>query len=160
MANQHIVVQSEHLSWPASKWLADHCELVECSHDAPEFTEAISKASGLVVRTYTIIDTKLLNKAPNLRVVGRAGAGLDNIDLAVCRERNIEVVYTPDANTQAVVDESTAEISKCGKTGVTATVKRTRSTEELAILNAEAGIRGQIPVVPRPIGVELTIAGL
>lgn len=97
-------MQSEHLSEPASKWLADHCELVVCAHDAPEFSEAISKASGLVVRTYTIIDTKLLDKAPNLRVIGRAGAGLDNIDLAVCRERNIAVVYTPDANTQAVVE--------------------------------------------------------
>ena len=43
-------------------------------------------------------------KAPQLRVVGRAGVGLDNIDIEACRARNIEVVYTPDANTQAVVE--------------------------------------------------------
>ena len=43
-------------------------------------------------------------KATQLRVVGRAGVGLDNIDIEACRARNIEVVYTPDANTQAVVE--------------------------------------------------------
>ncbi|MCH8822247.1 MAG: hypothetical protein IH984_01950 [Planctomycetes bacterium] len=104
MADQHIVVQSEHLSRPASKWLADRCKLVVCSHDAPEFFDSISNAVGLVVRTYTIVDQKLLDAAPNLKVIGRAGAGLDNIDLAACRNRNIQVVYTPDANTQAVVE--------------------------------------------------------
>jgi phosphoglycerate dehydrogenase-like enzyme len=42
--------------------------------------------------------------APKLRVVGRAGVGLDNIDVPACRHRGVEVVYTPDANTQAVVE--------------------------------------------------------
>lgn len=101
---QHIVVQSEHLSEPASKWLADRCKLVVCNHDSSEFIEAISDAVGLVVRTYTIVDQRVLDAAPNLKVIGRAGTGLDNIDLDECRKRNIEVVYTPDANTQAVVE--------------------------------------------------------
>lgn len=104
MTNQHIVVQSEHLSEPASKWLKDRCELVVCNHDSSEFLEAISNAVGLVVRTYTIVDQRILDAAPNLKVIGRAGTGLDNIDLVACRERNIQVVYTPDANTQAVVE--------------------------------------------------------
>ena len=75
-----------------------------CNHDSPGFLEAISNAVGLVVRTYTIVDEKLLDTAPNLKVIGRAGTGLDNIDLDECRKRNIQVVYTPDANTQAVVE--------------------------------------------------------
>lgn len=104
MTNQHTIIQTEHLSEPASKWLAERCKLVVCPHDSPDFFKAISNAAGLVVRTYTIVDQKLLDAAPSLKVIGRAGAGLDNIDLAACNARNIKVVYTPDANTQAVVE--------------------------------------------------------
>ena len=56
------------------------------------------------MRTYTIVDKPLLDGAPQLRVVGRAGVGLDNIDVGACRDRDVEVVYTPEANTQAVVE--------------------------------------------------------
>jgi len=64
----------------------------------------LSKAAGLVVRTYTRVDAALLALAPNLRVVGRAGVGLDSIDVAACRARGIEVVYTPDANASTVAE--------------------------------------------------------
>jgi phosphoglycerate dehydrogenase-like enzyme len=46
----------------------------------------------------------MLDRAPLLRVVGRGGVGLENIDVAACRRRGVEVVYTPDANTLAVGD--------------------------------------------------------
>jgi len=45
-----------------------------------------------------------LEAAPRLRVVGRGGVGLENIDVPACRARGVEVVYTPDANTLAVGD--------------------------------------------------------
>lgn len=99
-----LVIQTEHL-WPAAAaWLAERCQLVACSHDSAEFRTLLAKARGLVVRTYTIVNEALLDLAPQLRVVGRAGVGLDNIDVSACRRRGIEVVYTPDANTQAVVE--------------------------------------------------------
>lgn len=104
VSKEDIVVQSEHLSDDASRWLADRCQLIVCPFDHPDFSEAIERASALVVRTYTIVDQELLARAPKLKVVGRAGVGLDNIDVAACRRRGIEVVYTPDANTQSVVE--------------------------------------------------------
>jgi phosphoglycerate dehydrogenase-like enzyme len=58
----------------------------------------------LLVRTYTKVNAAFLDKAPQLKVVGRGGVGLENIDVAECRRRGIEVVYTPDANTIAVGD--------------------------------------------------------
>lgn len=72
--------------------------------DDPAFTEHLARAAGVVVRTYTQVDETFLNGAPNLKVVGRAGVGLDNIDVNACTARGIEVVHTPDANTQAVVE--------------------------------------------------------
>lgn len=99
-----LVVQAEELSAPAAAWLAEHCELVHCRFDEPRFPDMLSMAEGLIVRTYCAVTEQLLAKAPRLRVVGRAGVGLDHIDVRACRKRSIEVVHTPDANTQAVVE--------------------------------------------------------
>ena len=68
------------------------------------FTTHLAQAQGLIVRSYTQVNHELLEKAPHLQVVGRAGVGLDNIDLQACQQRDVRVVYTPDANTQSVVE--------------------------------------------------------
>ncbi|MGH7894898.1 MAG: NAD(P)-dependent oxidoreductase, partial [Candidatus Binatia bacterium] len=79
-------------------------EVVKAPSSGAELDAALGEADGLVVRTYTMVDDRLLAAAPHLRVVGRAGVGLDNVDLDACRRRGVRVVYTPDANTTAVVD--------------------------------------------------------
>jgi len=109
------------LSAEAAQWLARRCNLVVCSHDDPKFSEVVAEAVGLVVRTYTTVDQRLLDGAPKLKVVGRAGAGLDNIDIAACRARSVEVVYTPDANTQAVVEYVITLLSNALRPRVTLT---------------------------------------
>src|SRR3954470_24734619 len=53
----------------------------------------------MVVRTYTKVNEALLARAPNLKVVGRGGVGIENIDVKACRARGGQVVYTPAANT-------------------------------------------------------------
>jgi phosphoglycerate dehydrogenase-like enzyme len=104
MSGADVVVVSEHLDAEAASWLGRFCRVVFCAHDDPRFARTLASAAGLIVRTYTRVDGTLLDAAPRLRVVGRAGAGLDNIDVTACRARGIEVVYTPDSNTQAVVE--------------------------------------------------------
>jgi D-3-phosphoglycerate dehydrogenase len=86
------------------EWLGQRAEVLEVKAADPSFSEALARADGLVVRTYTKVNEALLAGAPRLRVVGRGGVGLENIDVAACRARGIEVVYTPDANTWAVGD--------------------------------------------------------
>ena len=81
MSRDEIVVQSEHLAAEASAWLAGRCRLVECGYDKERFRGVLADAVGLVVRTYTVVDRGLLEAAGKLRVVGRAGSGLDNIDV-------------------------------------------------------------------------------
>ncbi len=100
------VLITETLAESAEAWLCRRAEVVRCAHDAPsaELDALLREAEGLVVRTYTIVDEAFLVRAPNLKVVGRAGVGLDNIDLEACKRRGVRVVYTPDANTQAVVE--------------------------------------------------------
>lgn len=85
-------------------WLKERAEVVQIASDAPGFDRELARADGLLVRTYTRVTADFLKRAPKLKVVGRAGVGLDNIDIPACRERGIEVVYSPDANTLAVGD--------------------------------------------------------
>jgi len=100
-----IVIITETLDDRPARWLADHAEVLWCPHDQPDkLREPLSRAQGLVVRTYTQVNDALLDGAPNLKVIGRAGVGLDNFDLEACKARGVKVVYTPDANTQAVVE--------------------------------------------------------
>lgn len=98
------VLQTERLDQRFADWLDERAPLARCSPDEPGFTELLAGARALLVRTYTRVDEALLDRAPALEVVGRAGVGLDNIDLDACARRGVRVVYTPDANSQAVVE--------------------------------------------------------
>lgn len=85
-------------------WLKERADVREVPYDAPELSEHLAVAEGLLVRTYTKVTAAFLDQCPKLRVVGRGGVGIENIDVKACRARGIEVVYTPDANTLAVGD--------------------------------------------------------
>lgn len=85
-------------------WLRQRVRVIEVSPSDPSFPDHLRQARGMVVRTYTRVDAPLLEQAPRLKVVGRGGVGLENIDVQACRRRGVEVVYTPDANTLAVGD--------------------------------------------------------
>ena len=86
------------------EWLRQRAEVVEVKSDDPAFAQQLARADGMVVRTYTKVNQRPARAAPRLKVVGRGGVGLENIDVAACRRRGVEVVYTPDANTLAVGD--------------------------------------------------------
>lgn len=104
MTGRPLVIQAEHLDAEPAAWLAERCELICCGKDEPGFGELLTRAQGLIVRSYTPVTADLLGAAGELRVVARAGVGLDVIDLVACRARGVRVVYTPGANTQAVVE--------------------------------------------------------
>ncbi len=85
-------------------WLRDRAEVIEIGSTEAGFDAALATADGMIVRTYTRVTDAMLAKGPRLEVVGRGGVGLESIDVAACRKRGVEVVYTPDANTVAVGD--------------------------------------------------------
>lgn len=99
------VLITERLDDDCAAWLGERCEVVWVSHeDTAALARELVDAEGMVVRTYTRVDGGLLSQAPKLKVVGRAGVGLDNFDLPACEAAGVRVVFTPDANTQAVVE--------------------------------------------------------
>ena len=68
-----------------------------------DLLEAVKDADGLIVRSDKI-DNEVMNAAPKLRVIVRAGAGYDNIDLAAATEHKICVMNTPGQNSNAVAE--------------------------------------------------------
>ncbi len=102
------VVVTEPLTDTALEYLNQHAEVIRCG--PPEVSGVIGDADGLIVRTYTQVDRALLEKASRLKVIGRAGVALENIDVPAAKACGIEVVHTPAANTQAVVDYTIAMI--------------------------------------------------
>lgn len=76
-------------------------ELVD---DPAALRAALADAQALIVRNRTQVRPALLEHAPRLRVVGRLGVGLDNIDLPACSVRGIEVIPALGANAQAVAE--------------------------------------------------------
>jgi len=104
MPDKPLVILAEPITPEAQQWLEDRVALVSCSPGSGEFNRLLPSAVGLVVRTSTRVDETMLRSATSLRVVARAGVGLDNIDQKACRDRNIEVLSTPGANAQAVVE--------------------------------------------------------
>ena len=100
--NVPIVLVTEGSDSKPLQWLRERAQVIEIAHDDPEFGQHIAIANALLIRTYTKVNEELLSGAPQLRVVGRGGVGLENIDVAACRRHGVEVVFTPDANTLAV----------------------------------------------------------
>ena len=72
--------------------------------DATALHTAVATARALIVRNRTQVRGDLLDAASALRVVGRLGVGLDNIDVADCESRNIEVCPATGANAVAVAE--------------------------------------------------------
>jgi len=68
----------------------------------------IPEAHALIVRSDTRVDAALLQHADRLRVVVRAGVGVDNIDLDACTARGVVVMNTPEANTISTAEHTIA----------------------------------------------------
>lgn len=69
-----------------------------------DLESALADAEGLVVRSRTRVTAELLEAAPRLRVIGRAGSGLDGIDLGAARRRGIAVVSAGSGAADAVAE--------------------------------------------------------
>lgn len=72
--------------------------------DTDEFLAALGEADALIVRSATRVTREMLARAPRLQAVGRAGVGVDNIDIPAATERGIAVFNAPGGNTIAAAE--------------------------------------------------------
>jgi len=69
-----------------------------------QFVEALSTADALIVRSATTVTRELISLAEQLKAIGRAGVGVDNIDIPAATERGIAVFNAPGGNTVAAAE--------------------------------------------------------
>ena len=72
------------------------------SHE--DLLEIIEDYDAIIVRSVTKVNEELLIRGKNLKVAGRAGNGIDNIEVPACTKRGIIVVNTPESNIMAAAE--------------------------------------------------------
>ncbi|GAA3035160.1 phosphoglycerate dehydrogenase [Gordonia defluvii] len=76
--------------------------------DRPKLLEAVAAADALLVRSATTVDAEVLAAAPKLKIVARAGVGLDNVDVPAATERGVMVVNAPTSNIHSAAEHAIA----------------------------------------------------
>ena len=103
------VVVAESIADVAIETLATWCDVeVAIGADRAELIAALGNAVALLVRSATKVDAEMIAAAPMLEVIGRAGVGLDNIDVEAAEARGIVVVNAPDASTISAAEHTMA----------------------------------------------------
>ena len=103
------VVVAEKISSAAFDLLREpHWTVVTPDQAEGKLAAQLQSADALIVRSAVQVDAKLLEHARKLRVIGRAGVGVDNIDLDAATRKGIAVMNTPGANAIAVAEHTLA----------------------------------------------------
>ncbi len=103
------ILVKERISDAAISYLKEKAEVI-LGYDftREDFLNILPEIHALIVRSGTKVTEEVLDKATNLKVVGRAGTGIDNIDIDAATNRGIIVVNTPDSNTVSAAEHTIA----------------------------------------------------
>ena len=71
-----------------------------------ELKKIIDNYDGLIIRSATKVRKDLIDSLSNLKIIGRAGAGVDNVDVEAAKNKNIIVMNTPGGNTNATAEHT------------------------------------------------------
>jgi len=109
LGEQYKVLVAEPIADAGVELLRERFE-VELGSDwsAEELAERIGAYEGIVIRSATRLDAELIERAERLRVIGRAGIGVDNVDVAAATRRGIVVANAPQSNVVAAAEHTFA----------------------------------------------------
>ena len=82
--------------------------LPDLGKDKEKLAEVIGQYDGLAIRSATKVTEKLLQQASNLKVVGRAGIGVDNVDIPAASKKGVIVMNTPFGNSVTTAEHAIA----------------------------------------------------
>lgn len=102
------VVIAEKIAPGALAVFAEQTDWKVVTPDQAAVDAELRDADAIIVRSAVYVDNAMMDKAPKLRVIGRAGVGVDNIDLDAATKRGIAVMNTPGGNAVAVAEHTLA----------------------------------------------------
>ena len=79
---------------------------VKTNLSVEDLSDNIASYDGLIVRSATKVTKDIIDSTTNLKIIGRAGAGVDNIDIEAAKNKNIIVMNTPGGNTNATAEHT------------------------------------------------------
>lgn len=109
MKNKHVVILNESIHDDGLELLKKQCR-VFIEADLGFESGNLANADGLILRASGCLESTHLDFATNLKVVGRYGVGVDNIDTRACSVRKIPIVYTPKSNSRSVAELVVAQM--------------------------------------------------
>ncbi len=101
-----LIIDEMHLSMVEMLEKAGHQVTYSPKITRSEILEQVGPYDGLIIRSKTPMDRELLEKAVNLKFIGRAGAGLDQIDLDYLVERGVKLFHAAKGNRDAVAEHA------------------------------------------------------
>ena len=106
--NQQKVVLVGHLpDWVIEKYFSDvQVILIEESSRSDLLSSLDQEVIGIVARGSALIDSEVIQAAPNLQVIARTGAGYNTVDVEAASSRKIPVLYMPGAMSRAVAEHT------------------------------------------------------
>lgn len=104
------IIVSDKLSPEGIKILEDAGFKVDCKYNLTpdQLKETIGDYQGIVIRSGTKLTADIIEKADNLKVIGRAGVGLDNVDIEAATKKGIMVMNAPGGNTISTCEQTLA----------------------------------------------------
>lgn len=103
------VLVKEKIAESGVSLLSEHFDVeLGLEMDAEELAGRIGEFDALIVRSATQVTADLIGKAGNLKVVGRAGTGVDNVDIEAATKRGVLVVNAPESNSVAAAEHTVA----------------------------------------------------
>jgi D-3-phosphoglycerate dehydrogenase / 2-oxoglutarate reductase len=108
-ARRPVVLLAEKLAQSVVDLLSDSCEIRHVDGtDRPALLAAVADVDALLVRSATKVDAEVLGAAPKLKVVARAGVGLDNVQVPAATTRGVMVVNAPTSNIVSAAEHAIA----------------------------------------------------
>ena len=100
------IIVTERIAEEGIQYLLDNGFEVDTKYGIAhnELLEIIENYDAIIVRSVTKVNAELIERAKNLKVAGRAGNGIDNIDVEACTGKGIIVVNTPESNIMAAAE--------------------------------------------------------
>ncbi len=109
MSEQAKVLVKERIADAAVELLRERFEVeLGLEWDDGELEERIAEFDGILIRSATRLTGELIDRAERLKVIGRAGTGVDNVDVEAATRRGIVVANAPEANSIAAAEHSIA----------------------------------------------------
>src|SRR5437868_9821166 len=128
-----------------------------------QLAEAIPDFAALIIRSQTKVTAKILNAGKKLRVVGRAGVGVDNVDVETATRRGVVVLNAPGANTISTAEHAFSlllslarNIARADATIKSGTWDR-KNLEGVELYNKTQGMMGWAETGSRPTGAAMPL---